>query len=105
MTDPTNDSTTDPATGSSRGQDDVVTETGPDTASAEQSTDTGDAVEDLQTGPAAVDDDAADETVMTMLHEHVPLSLILDLTTPEGPDSASILAEEGQPEDAWWVQS
>lgn len=104
MTDPLNDSTTHPATGSSRSQDDVATETGPDTASADQTTDSGDAVDEVQTGPAA-GEDAADETVMAMLHEHVPLSLILDLTTPEGPDSASILAEEGQPEDAWWVQS
>ena len=48
--------------------------------------------------------DAADEAVMSMLHEHVPLSLLCDLTSPEGPESAEILAEEGEPEDRWWEQ-
>ena len=48
--------------------------------------------------------EAADEAVMSMLHEHVPLSLLCDLTSPEGPQSAEILAEEGEPEDKWWEQ-
>lgn len=43
-------------------------------------------------------------TVMDMLHEHVPLSLLCDLTTPDGPPSAEILAEEGEPETRWWEQ-
>jgi len=46
----------------------------------------------------------ADEAVMSMLHEHVPLSLLCDLTSPAGPGSAEILAEEGEPADKWWEQ-
>jgi hypothetical protein len=45
-----------------------------------------------------------DEVVMTLLHDHVPLALICDLTNAQGPESARILAEEGQPADAWWEQ-
>lgn len=48
--------------------------------------------------------DPEDRTVMTMLHDHVPLSLLCDLTTPEGPTSAEILAEEGEPDGRWWEQ-
>lgn len=44
-----------------------------------------------------------DELVMTMLHDHVPLSLICDLRS-DGPASAEILAAEGSPTVAWWVQ-
>jgi hypothetical protein len=39
---------------------------------------------------------------MTLLHDHVPLALLCDLTLPEGPESAAILAEEGEPESRWW---
>ena len=42
--------------------------------------------------------------VMDLLQEHVPLALICDLSTPEGPHSAEILAKEGQPTDTWWKQ-
>lgn len=45
-----------------------------------------------------------DGAVMTMLHDHVPLSLLCDLRSPEGPESAEILAEEGAPETRWWEQ-
>lgn len=48
--------------------------------------------------------ESADEAMMSMLHEHVPLSLLCDLTAPQGPESAEILAEEGEPETRWWVQ-
>jgi hypothetical protein len=48
--------------------------------------------------------DPADEAVMSMLHEHVPLSLLCDLSAPEGPESQQILAEEGEPETTWWKQ-
>ncbi len=47
-------------------------------------------------------DDGEESPVMGMLGEHVPLSLIMDLSAPAGPDSESILDDEGQPEDAWW---
>jgi len=46
----------------------------------------------------------ADTPVMDLLGEHVPLSLIMDLSEPAGPDSADILHTEGQPDGAWWVQ-
>ncbi len=47
----------------------------------------------------------ADESeVMDLLQEHVPLALLCDLSEPEGPHSAEILAEEGQPTDSWWKQ-
>lgn len=46
--------------------------------------------------------DAADLAVMTLLHDHVPLALLCDLTDPDGPESATILAEEGEPESRWW---
>ena len=35
-----------------------------------------------------------DTTVMTMLHEHVPLTLLWDLFDPQGPRSAEIMAVE-----------
>ncbi len=33
----------------------------------------------------------------------VPLSLIMDLAQPAGPQSREILDSEGRPETAWWV--
>ena len=45
------------------------------------------------------------ETVKDLLGEHVPLSLIMDLTEPEGPDSQQILDAEGVPEQAWWHEA
>ena len=42
------------------------------------------------------------EDVMGLLAEHVPLALLVDLVTPEGPKSEEILEAEGLPEDAWW---
>jgi hypothetical protein len=45
---------------------------------------------------------AEDELVMSILQEHVPLALLIDLTDTEGPKSAEILAEEGGPETRWW---
>jgi hypothetical protein len=45
-----------------------------------------------------------DEVIMNLLEHHVPLSLLMDLTGPELPESAEILAEEGAPDTRWWVQ-
>jgi hypothetical protein len=42
------------------------------------------------------------EQVMDLLADHVPLALLMDLVTPEGPASADILRAEGMPDDAWW---
>jgi hypothetical protein len=48
-------------------------------------------------------EDAQAEQVMDLLEEHVPLSLIMDLSAPEGPHSQEILDAEGVPDDQWWV--
>lgn len=48
------------------------------------------------------DEGTPEKHVMGLLSEHVPLSLIVDLSDPNGPDSADILNSEGVPEDAWW---
>ena len=45
-----------------------------------------------------------DEVVMDLLHEHVPLTLLMDMASPDGPHSQEILEDEGAPEDSWWVQ-
>ena len=47
--------------------------------------------------------DPVDDKVMGLLHEHVPLSLIMDLVEPSGPDSAGILRAEGAPQSQWWI--
>jgi hypothetical protein len=48
--------------------------------------------------------DDCDVQVMSMLGEHVPLALLCDLGATDGPTSAEILAEEGEPESQWWRQ-
>ncbi len=48
--------------------------------------------------------DASSEQIRGLLQEHVPLSLIMDLTSPDGPHSREILDAEGAPEQAWWAQ-
>jgi hypothetical protein len=40
--------------------------------------------------------------VMSLLHEHVSLALLCDLTAPEGPASREILDTEGEPAQRWW---
>jgi hypothetical protein len=50
-------------------------------------------------GPVPTD---SSETVMQLLAEHVPLALLADLATPDGPVSQVILETEGLPGDAWW---
>ncbi|HET8616654.1 MAG TPA: hypothetical protein VFL94_14105 [Actinomycetales bacterium] len=52
----------------------------------------------------ATPDVAPAEHVMELLEEHVPLSLLMDLVEPAGPDSRDILTTEGAPEEAWWAQ-
>ena len=52
--------------------------------------------------PGAAVLDLADTVVMTLLHDHVPLALLCDLTLTDGPTSAAILAAEGEPETRWW---
>ena len=46
--------------------------------------------------------DAPTAQTKGLIEEHVPLSLIMDLTAPGGPASREILAAEGAPEQAWW---
>jgi len=45
------------------------------------------------------------EPVMEMLSEHIPLSLIMDMASPDGPRSAELLESEGLPDEEWWKQS
>ncbi|WP_299035671.1 hypothetical protein [uncultured Pseudokineococcus sp.] len=40
--------------------------------------------------------------VLGMLGDHVPLSLLIDLAAPTGPDSVTIHDDEGLPADSWW---
>lgn len=47
-----------------------------------------------------IDDDAAG-SVMHLLAEHVPLTLLADLAVAE-PSSDAILRAEGLPPQAWW---
>jgi len=42
------------------------------------------------------------EPVMEMLFEHIPLSLIMDMASPDGPRSAELLESEGLPDEEWW---
>lgn len=48
------------------------------------------------------DPDAVDDAVMDLLHDHVPLTLLVDLV--DAPASEEVLVEEGLPEQAWWQQ-
>ena len=52
--------------------------------------------------PGAAGLDLADTVVMTLLHDHVPLALLCDLTETDGPSSQEILSTEGEPADRWW---
>ena len=61
-------------------------------------------METTQGSGRPVEDEQA-EQVMELLEEHVPLSLIMDLTAPAGPDSQEILRAEGEPEQHWWERS
>ena len=49
-----------------------------------------------------VDPEEAATEVMSLLEQHVPLTLLADLASPEGPSSPVILEDEGLPEVAWW---
>lgn len=53
-------------------------------------------------GASAHAEAAATVEIMDLLHEHVPLTLLADLTDPAGPASPDILEEEGLPDVAWW---
>ena len=44
--------------------------------------------------------DRGGEDVMDMLHDHVPLTLLVDLV--DAPPSEQVLIEEGLPEQQWW---
>jgi hypothetical protein len=57
------------------------------------------------TQPDPLETKEEDVLVMGMLQEHVPISLLVDLTDTAGPESAEILAEEGEPDDRWWEGS
>lgn len=46
--------------------------------------------------------DERDAAMMHLLHEHVPLSLLVDLAEPGTFDSQAIFTAEGEPADRWW---
>lgn len=46
---------------------------------------------------------STDEQVMALLHDHVPLTLLVDLV--DAPASEQVLAEEGLPDKPWWEPS
>lgn len=50
--------------------------------------------------PDPGDEQTVDETVMDLLHDHVPLTLLVDLV--DAPASEEVLREEGLPEQHWW---
>ncbi len=52
--------------------------------------------------PAGERPDRCDEAMMHLLHERVPLSLLVDLAETSAPDSRAILDAEGEPTDPWW---
>lgn len=49
-----------------------------------------------------LDEDPTTAEARTLLAEHVPLALLADLATPQGPPSQDIVAAEGLPEEPWW---
>jgi hypothetical protein len=55
-----------------------------------------------QPGPDLVVELTPDSSVMDLLRRGVPLSLLVDLSLPDGPDSEEILAaERWQGEGSW----
>jgi hypothetical protein len=61
--------------------------------------------EQVASSSVAEEHDAPAEQLRELLEEHVPLSLIMDLSAPDGPGSKEILDAEGVPEQAWWKDS
>jgi len=43
----------------------------------------------------------ADDTGMSLLRAGVPLSLLIDLASPEGPDSHDLFLNETKPDSVW----
>lgn len=67
----------------------------------------GEALTGLEPEPAVVEaveqaDSEASAEVMNLLHQGVPLALLADLVSPDGPASPAILEDEGLPDVAWW---
>ncbi|GAB7193313.1 hypothetical protein NUM3379_40220 [Kineococcus sp. NUM-3379] len=44
------------------------------------------------------------EPALSMLQDHIPLSLIMDMVAPDGPHSRELLETEGLPEQEWWTR-
>lgn len=45
-----------------------------------------------------------EDAARTMLTEHIPLSLIMDLSSPVGPRSEELYSDEGADEMSWLEQ-
>ncbi|WP_149202113.1 hypothetical protein [Actinotalea subterranea] len=66
-----------------------------------------DALVDLEPDAAVTEaaehvEEEASAEVMHLLAEGVPLALLADLVSPDGPASPAILEDEGLPDVAWW---
>jgi hypothetical protein len=48
-----------------------------------------------------IEPDAADDAGMSLLRAGVPLSLLIDLVRPDGPDSADLFLHETKPDSVW----
>ncbi|MGQ7297524.1 hypothetical protein [Quadrisphaera sp. KR29] len=57
-----------------------------------------------QPGPDLVVEHTPDSGVMDLLRRGVPLSLLVDLSQPDGPDSEEILADERLQGEASWLE-
>lgn len=65
--------------------------------------------EDLRAGQVAdvrgevVEATATKSVAKTMLSGHIPLSLLMDMSSQAGPDSQGIFVSEGNVDEEWWV--
>ncbi len=70
--------------------------------------DEGDTVADLResgtTERTATPEATSPKVTESMLSEHIPLSLLMDMSLVAGPDSAELLASEGGDKREWWSQ-
>lgn len=64
--------------------------------------DANDAIEQDESGAGSGPPTTAENDLMGLLAEHVPLALLADLVVPSGPPSTEILQTEGLPDIPWW---
>ena len=64
--------------------------------------DANDAIEHDASGVDSGPPTTAENDLMGLLAEHVPLALLADLVVASGPPSTEILQSEGLPDVPWW---